>query len=153
PALVIPGMNAETIAVAVGYGRNDALGKTSAGVGKNVFPLASFNGTTVDYFAANASLAKSAAAPFRIAQTQKHNSYEGRLEVVRETNLAKFKKEPDLLPEYRKELQEDYYKTSDPEFRSNATLYPQYDQPGIKWGMTIDMNSCVSCGACVVACH
>ncbi len=51
PILVIPGMNANTIAVAVGYGRNEGLGKTAAGVGKNVYPFASFNGTTIDYFA------------------------------------------------------------------------------------------------------
>src|SRR6185436_6861810 len=49
PVLVIPGMNAETIAVAVGYGRNEGIGKTSAGVGKNVYLYTSFNGTTVDY--------------------------------------------------------------------------------------------------------
>ena len=29
PVLVIPGMNANTIAVAVGYGRNEGIGKNS----------------------------------------------------------------------------------------------------------------------------
>jgi MoCo/4Fe-4S cofactor protein with predicted Tat translocation signal len=32
PVLIIPGMNAGTIAVALGYGRNDSLGKTAAGI-------------------------------------------------------------------------------------------------------------------------
>lgn len=39
PVLVIPGMNADTIAVAVGYGRADTLGVAAAGVGKTLIRL------------------------------------------------------------------------------------------------------------------
>ena len=49
PVLVIPGMNANTIAIAVGYGRTKNLGKAAEGVGQNVYPFASFNGTNVNY--------------------------------------------------------------------------------------------------------
>jgi molybdopterin-containing oxidoreductase family iron-sulfur binding subunit len=38
-------------------------------------------------------------------------------------------------------------------FESKGTLYPVHDKPGVKWGMSIDLNSCTGCGACVVACH
>ncbi len=151
PVLVIPGMNADTIAVAVGYGRSAGLGKASEGVGKNAYLYTSFNGTTVDYHVtgiAAANLNKT----YKLAQTQKHNSYEGRVEVVRETSLATFKKEPNTIPEYRDELVKDFAKSTG-DFRKEGTLYPEHDQPGIKWGMSIDMNSCVACGACVVACH
>lgn len=151
PVLVIPGMNADTIAVAVGYGRSEAMGKTAAGVGKNAFLYTSFNGTTVDYHVTNVTVTN-LNKKYKLAQTQKHNSYEGRIEVVRETTLATFKKEPNTIPEYREELKEEYYNSSEGNFL-NATLYPQHEQPGIKWGMSIDMNSCVACGACVVACH
>jgi molybdopterin-containing oxidoreductase family iron-sulfur binding subunit len=34
-----------------------------------------------------------------------------------------------------------------------STIYPDHPQPGLKWGMSVDMNSCTACGACVVACH
>ena len=37
--------------------------------------------------------------------------------------------------------------------RRDATLYPTFDKPGIKWGMSIDLNTCIGCSACVVACH
>ncbi len=38
-------------------------------------------------------------------------------------------------------------------FRKNGTLYPVFDSPGIHWGMSIDMTSCIGCGACVVGCQ
>ena len=47
PVLVIPGMNENTIAVAVGYGRTKTLGKAAEGVGQNAYPFATFNGTNV----------------------------------------------------------------------------------------------------------
>ena len=59
PILIIPGIHPNVIAVAVGYGRqsNDKdktaeyIGRAANGSGINVYPLATFNGTTVDYFA------------------------------------------------------------------------------------------------------
>lgn len=151
PILVIPGMNANTIAIAVGYGRNEALGKTAAGVGKNVYPFTSFNGTTVDYFAADVTLTDQKRKQ-KIAQTQIHNSYEGRVEVVRETSLATFLKNPNEIKDFRDDLVNKYAKATK-DYRKEATLYGVHDQPGIKWGMTVDMNACYGCGACVVACH
>jgi MoCo/4Fe-4S cofactor protein with predicted Tat translocation signal len=151
PILVIPGMNANTIAVAVGYGRNEGLGKTAAGVGKNVYPFASFNGTTVDYFTSDVTVTDQKRKQ-KIAQTQIHNSYEGRVEVVRETTLATFKKHPNEIIDYKKDLEEKYARNTG-DFRKDATLYGVHDMPGLKWGMTVDMNACFGCGACVVACH
>lgn len=150
PVLVIPGMNADTIAVAVGYGRNEALGRTAAGVGQNVYPLTGFNGTTVSYVSDVAVTATT--KKHKIAQMQIHNSYEDRDYVVRETTLATFKKNPTVIPDYRKKLADDYAKKAG-DYRKEATLYGVHDQPGLKWGMNIDMNACVGCGACVVACH
>lgn len=154
PVLVIPGMQANTIGVAVGYGRGEKLGKTAAGVGKNVYPFASFDGTTISYHAA--VTVADAGRKEKIAQTQIHNSYEDRVEVVRETTLATLTKYPNTIPDYRHHLEETYGKSQDGKTTSYAkegTLYPQHEQPGIKWGMNIDMNACYGCGACVVACH
>jgi MoCo/4Fe-4S cofactor protein with predicted Tat translocation signal len=151
PILVIPGMNADTIAVAVGYGRTEKMGIAAKDVGKNVYQFASFNGTTIDSYAPDATVVNTG-NKFKIAQTQIHNSYENRTEVVKETTLASFKKYPDQFKKFREDLAKDFApETGD--YKVESTLYPDHVQPGIKWGMSVDMNSCYGCGACVVACH
>jgi Fe-S-cluster-containing dehydrogenase component len=35
----------------------------------------------------------------------------------------------------------------------DESLYPPYPYPDNKWGMVIDLNSCVGCNACIVACQ
>ena len=151
PAYVVPGMNANTIAIATGFGRHEAFGKASYDIGANVYPFARFNGTTIDHYT-DVTVADKTFGTKKIAQTQIHNSYEGRTEVVKETTLATFLKHPHRYTEYREELAKDYApKTGD--YRKEATLYGDHIQPALKWGMSIDMNSCIGCGACVVACH
>ena len=152
PVLVIPGMNANTIAVAVGYGRSANLGKAAENVGQNVYGFASFNGTNTIYHN-DVVVSEKTIGSQKIAQMQIQNSYAGRTEVVRETTLASFKKYPDQYKEYREELRKDFAPLTG-DYRKEGTIYPDYVQPGgLKWGMSIDMNSCIGCNACVVACH
>ncbi len=151
PTLVIPGMNANTVAIALGYGRTKNLGKAAENVGQNAYPFATFNGTNVDYFSPNVDVSKTGDSQ-KIAQMQIQNTYAGRVEVVRETTLASFKKYPNQYKEYREELAKEFAPQTN-NYRRDGTIYPEYVQPGIKWGMSIDMNSCIGCNACVVACH
>jgi len=162
PVIVVPGMEKDTIAVAMGYGRSEGYGKAATGTGPNVFPFARFNGVTVDYHNDVTVSDKPVARDYKIAQTQVHNSYENRQEVVKETTMATFLKNPGMFRHFREELQADYAKKTG-DYRLEATLYAKpngeggnsYDHAfaGAKWGMAIDMNSCIGCGACVVACH
>jgi molybdopterin-containing oxidoreductase family iron-sulfur binding subunit len=160
PALIIPGMNDDTIAIALGYGRasagNDAeatkrkIGAAANGVGKNVVSFSVNNGTTIDRFNTGVTISK-APGEFKVAQNQTHNSYEGRHNVVQEITLAEVKENPTaILDERAKELK--------PwggleKFEDDGSPYPTYDRPGAKWGMSIDLNACYGCGACVIACN
>ena len=171
PFIIVPGTNPDTIAVALGYGRgadaaNDShdedkrkvqidkarrnIGKAGGATGKNLFPFVAFNGTTRDYFIPAVDV-QEAGYKYKVAQTQTHQSSEGRTEVVMETTLATLRKEPKMFSERRQELREDFAPKTD-NFERDATLYPSFPKPGIKWGMGIDLNSCTGCQACVVAC-
>ncbi len=162
PALIVPGMNNQTVAIAVGYGRKSAsgkeedtrknIGRAAAGVGQNVFSLVNFNGATTDFVVGEVNIT-STGEKYRMAITQSHYSYEGRHEVVKEMTLKEFMQHPaEVLEERAEELQP---WGGIEKFDKEGTLYPEnmLSRPGIKWGMSIDLNSCFGCSACVVACH
>jgi molybdopterin-containing oxidoreductase family iron-sulfur binding subunit len=72
---------------------------------------------------------------------------------LKELTFADYKKDPtEILDDRNKEL-EKYGGVAN--FAAKGTLYPdpKESQPGIKWGMSVDLNACTGCGACVVACN
>lgn len=159
PALIIPGTQKDTVGIALGYGRNAELGRaavTDEGepVGKTVYPFASLNGSSVQFFAADVKL-EPAEGKFDVALTQTHASYDTaqgkRTEVMKELTLAAFKKEPSEILDEREHELKAYGGLS--KFEKDGTIYPVYDKPGIHWGMSVDLNACIGCGACVVACN
>ncbi|MBB1285525.1 TAT-variant-translocated molybdopterin oxidoreductase [Flavisolibacter sp. BT320] len=153
PAMVVPGMNANTIAVPVGYGRSAAFSKAAEGLGQNVFPFVRWDANTrTRSFYNEVAVTLADVDQHKIARIQMHNSYEGRTEVVKETTLATFKANPNAFSDFRKKLTDTYAKKTG-DYRKEGTLYGDHVQPGPKWGMSIDLNACYGCGACVVACH
>jgi molybdopterin-containing oxidoreductase family iron-sulfur binding subunit len=75
-----------------------------------------------------------------LACTQFHHEMENR-RPVRATTRDEFAKNPRVVHE------------GDETPPQNVTLYPDYKYEGYKWGMAIDINSCIGCNACVVACQ
>jgi len=156
PVIVIPGMNAATVALAVGYGRESAdvnatstnIGKSAHGAGKNVYPLVAFNGTNI--YSAVATVEKTGNT-YPLAQTQVHGFTESR-PVIYETNLKSFTANPEAILEEVTKERESITIGGSKDFVKDATIYPDYVKPGIKWGMSIDLNTCTGCSACVVAC-
>lgn len=159
PILIIPGLHPSTVAIAVGYGRKssntdrdvnlDRIGRAAYGSGENAYPMVGFDGVTMSYNQP-ATLEKTGET-YPLAQTQVHGSSESR-PVIYETSLEEYRKNPlEVLAEPRHEREEitPYGKE---DFVKDATIYPDYEKPGIKWGMSIDLNTCTGCSACVVAC-
>ncbi|HEY5368037.1 MAG TPA: TAT-variant-translocated molybdopterin oxidoreductase [Hanamia sp.] len=153
PVLIIPGTHPDVIAVALGYGRQSAdksktkeyIGPAADGVGKNLYPFAFFNGNNIVY-ETNVAI-ESTGDTYQIATSQTHSITEGR-PVVRESTLEEFIADPGEL---NKELEEELGQFGK-NFTRDATLYPTFDRPGIRWGMSIDLNTCIGCSACTIAC-
>lgn len=147
PLLIVPGIHPDVIAIAVGYGRGKKafIGKAAGEVGVNAYPFVSYNGQTFDYFVTEATAEKTG-RKYPVGLTQTHNSYEGR-PIIKETTLEEFIKNPKAVNHDREHL-----KHYGEDFRKDATMYPNFPYPGIKWGMSIDLNTCFGCAACVVAC-
>jgi len=153
PALIIPGTHPDTIAIAVGYGRSEKLGKSVVGTGKNAFPFASLSGSSVSFTSADAAVVVTG-EKYPVALTQTHSRYDtaqgNRTEVMKELTLAEYKKNPTEIRDEREEELKPWGGLE--KFESQGTIYPVYARPGIKWGMSVDLNTCNGCGACVVAC-
>jgi molybdopterin-containing oxidoreductase family iron-sulfur binding subunit len=153
PALIIPGTHPNTIGIAVGYGRSAKIGKAAVGAGKNAFPLASLNGASVSFIHTDVTIATTG-DKYPVALTQTHSRYDtaqgNRTEVMKEITLAAYKHHPTEIREERDAELKPWGGLE--KYEGQGTLYPVYDRPGIKWGMSVDLNTCTGCGACVVAC-
>ena len=171
PVIAVPGMHNDVVAVAVGYGRDAKVGRAAASDatkgGKNAYPFMSFNGLTMEHHSI-VTVTKTE-EKYDVAVIQTHNSYEAR-PVVHEYTLEEFKKDPNvLLKERGKEIAEFTHdpwveegkeakepiidSNSEENYREHGTMYPNYPYEGVKWGMSIDLNTCIGCGACVVGCQ
>jgi molybdopterin-containing oxidoreductase family iron-sulfur binding subunit len=154
PVLIIPGTHPQTVGIAVGYGRAEAVGKSVIGTGKNAFPLACIENGLVQFACSNVTLTATGET-YPVALTQTHFRYDtaqgNRTEVMKEITLAEYIKNPTEILEEREAETKPYGGLEN--YEAQGTIYPVYARPGIKWGMSVDLNSCNGCGACVVACN
>jgi molybdopterin-containing oxidoreductase family iron-sulfur binding subunit len=161
PVLIVPGNHSKVVSVALGYGRQSAdaaktaeyIGRSANGAGQNAYPLLGTDGSSILYSAA-VKLEKTDKT-YPLAQTQVHGFTEGR-PILHETNLEAYQKNPEEVLKEVNEEREALTLAAGPDgrkdFVKDATIYPDYVKPGIKWGMSIDLNTCTGCSACVVAC-
>jgi len=160
PVMIIPGIEKSTVAIALGYGRQsraegdavnyDRIGRAAYKSGKNAFVFTGFDGQSIQYDAI-ATVEKSSASAYPLAQTQVHGFTENR-PVIYETSLKEYIKNPESLLEEAVHERSILIPEGYSDYVKDATIYPYYDKPGIKWGMSIDLNTCTGCSACVVAC-
>ena len=157
PVIIIPGIHPDVVAVAVGYGRQSAnkdntmeyIGRAANGAGVNAYGLVGFDGT--NRYASAATVEKTGNT-YPLAQTQVHGFTESR-PIIYETNLSSFIANPEAVLEEPNTERKKLTNGGGDNFVRDATIYPEFEKPGIKWGMSIDLNTCTGCSACVVACN
>jgi molybdopterin-containing oxidoreductase family iron-sulfur binding subunit len=158
PVLVVPGHPDNSVTVYLGYGRQFA-GRVGSGAGFNAYLIR----TTDAPFYATGSI-KKVEGKWGVAVTKSHyqdhrsktfggqgngnNSLEANEAIsergiIRYATLDEYKANPGFANEG-----ENHSKTD----RDN-TLFPNWDYKDNAWGMSIDMNSCTGCNACIVGCY
>jgi molybdopterin-containing oxidoreductase family iron-sulfur binding subunit len=93
---------------------------------------------------------------YMLASTQTHHTMMGR-NMVKETNLRAWQKEKSAGNEREtfkvKESGKHVEKTAEELDLWASKANPGFDRPGHFWNMSIDLNSCIGCGNCIVSCQ
>ena len=158
PVIVVPGHPDNSVTVHLGYGREFA-GRVGSGAGFNAYLIR----TTDAPFYATGSI-KKLDGKWGLAVTKSHfqdhrpklfggqgngnNSLEadeaiGERGIIRYATLDEFKANPGFANEGE----------THPKTDRDNTLFPNWEYKDNAWGMSIDMNSCTGCNACIVSCY
>jgi MoCo/4Fe-4S cofactor protein with predicted Tat translocation signal len=170
PVHIQPGLANYTVVVSLGFGRK-VTGRVGKDAGISAYPLRTV--AAPDYTTGGTlTLAEGRKL---LANTQEHWSMEGR-DIVREANYDEFAKNPGYVDEIGTESHSPaiYGAEQTPlndnklsreeraklatnrakEIPRGGSMYstPKFDGHH-QWGMSIDLNTCIGCNACVVACQ
>ena len=140
PIWVQAGHPDNSVTITLGYGRKRA-GRVGTAQGFDAYALRT---TTAPWTASVVKIRKTGDT-YKLASTQGMQSMDTpdgeHRPLVRETTLEEYRKEPNFAKEDETPYELSLYKP-----------YP-YKEEDYAWGMTIDLNSCVGCNNCMLACQ
>jgi molybdopterin-containing oxidoreductase family iron-sulfur binding subunit len=142
PVWIQAGHPDNSVTITLGYGRKRA-GRVGTAQGFNAYELR----TSAAPWIASGVTIKKTGATYKLASTQGMQSMDtpdgGHRPLVREANLEEYKKNPKFAIEM------------DENPSREDTLYTNYpyDKETYAWGMSIDLNKCVGCNNCMLACQ
>jgi len=129
-----------SVTITLGYGRKRA-GRVGTGMGFNAYELR----TTANPWIASGVQIRKTGGWYELASVQGMQSMEtpngDTRPLVREASLEEYKKDPTFAKEEQPP--------------PGLTLYQPYpyDKETYAWGMSIDLNKCVGCNNCILACQ
>ncbi len=175
PVYPLPGQAPGTVGVALGYGRGangENIGTaayqtkeyggnelTEAGlpkpIGENAYAFVTLENGTFSYNASGAKITQKN-EKYLVAGTQIHSTAMARYSIVRETTLDIFNKKDRTAfnpPHMLSKLDKDGKHVKAPMSEFDLWDAHPVENIGHRWGMTVDLSSCIGCSACLVACQ
>jgi molybdopterin-containing oxidoreductase family iron-sulfur binding subunit len=140
PVWVQAGHPDNSVTVTLGYGRKRA-GRVGTALGFDAYQLRT---SAAPWTASGVKITKTGET-YKLASTQGYQSMDtpngDTRPLVRETSLEEYRKEPNFAQEEQP--------------APGLTLYQPYPykEEAYAWGMAIDLNKCVGCNNCMVACQ
>lgn len=147
PVFVQPGQADGSVGLALGYGKKDSGATADTGV--NAYPL--FDGSNL--VVSNVKIEKTG-EDHEFAGIQLQNTLMGRYEIAKEVPLADFLNVAfdDEHDGWNKPLE--YHTISGALPARKIDLWDAFDDTdGPHFNLSIDLNSCTGCGACIIACQ
>ncbi len=132
PVWIVPGQADGVVILTLGYGRNRG-GHIAAQRGYNAYALRHSDRPWFDDVLEIRKTGRRQA----LAAVQHHHAMVGR-PIVQTATLTEYRENPNFAR-----------LGGEPE----ESLYPPRPSPGYSWGMSIDLNRCIGCNACTVACQ
>jgi len=141
PVWILPGMADNVVALTLGYGRQ-RVGRIGAGVGFDTFKVRTSRAPGFDSGVTVSKLG----GTYPLSTTQDHGSMEGR-PIVRESTVT------ELRSPKKEEERTGPLGVFEEKPEHFSLWQPHNYAQGHQWGMTIDLNTCIGCNACMVACQ
>ena len=143
PVIVQPGQAVGTVGLALGYGRKAAM-KEEMMVGINAYPLyRNFNNI-------QSITLENAGGEHEFACVQGQKTLMGRGDIIKETSLEIFNTQNAEIWNKQPVVSLDHKEVQ----ATTVDLWESFDRSvGHHFNLSIDLNSCTGCGACVIACH
>jgi Fe-S-cluster-containing dehydrogenase component len=135
PAWVLPGQADGSVSVTLGYGRQRGAA-AGARIGFNANTLRSSDAL---WLATDLEVGRTGQTQ-PLVSTQSHYTMEGHQLVL-------------SLTAHELEAAGTAHAVGQQQPGEEFSLYPAYPYPDNKWGMVIDLNACVGCNACIIACQ
>ena len=145
PVMIQPGQAKGSVGLALGYGKTLGL-KTEMQTGVNAYALYQ------DFNSVQSVTVEAVSGEHEFASVQLHNTLMGRGDIIRETTLEVFNTKDrnvwNKVPTVS--LNHEPVPITSPE----VDLWDEFDRSiGHHFNLSVDLNACTGCGACVIACH